>query len=55
MYRRMTHDIGSYDRVILVGPVYMGRFITPLRSFVKKYLREINSLVFMTCCGSAYE
>ncbi len=33
----------------------MGRFIPPLRSFVSKYIQEINQLVFVTCCGSTYE
>lgn len=52
--RKLKHDIGSYDRVILVGPIFMGRFIPPLRSFVKRHLGQINSLVFVTCCGSTY-
>ncbi len=30
----------------------MGKFIPPLRSFIKKYFCEINKLVFVTCCGS---
>ena len=53
--RRVRHDIGSYDRVILVGPIWMGRFIPPLRSFANKYRKQINQLVFVTCCGSSYE
>jgi hypothetical protein len=32
----------------------MGKFIPPLRSFVNKYLHQINKLVFVTCCGSTY-
>jgi flavodoxin len=52
---RLKHDIGSYERVILVGPIWMGRFIPPLRSFVNRYSRRIRSLVFVTCCGSTYE
>jgi hypothetical protein len=32
----------------------MGKFIPPLRSFVKKYSTEINEMVFVTCCGSTY-
>ena len=53
--KKMKHDIGAYDRVILVGPVFMGRFIHPLRSFVTKYAGQINQLVFVTCCGSSDE
>lgn len=52
--RKLKHDIATYDRVILVGPIFMGRFITPLRSFVTKYADQINSMVFVTCCGSTY-
>jgi hypothetical protein len=32
----------------------MGRFIPPLRSFVKRYMKRINQLAFVTCCGSPY-
>ncbi|MFC2080443.1 flavodoxin domain-containing protein, partial [Bacteroidota bacterium] len=51
----MKHKFNDYDRVIMVGPIWMGRFIPPLRSFVKKYQNQINELVFVTCCGSTYE
>ncbi|MGW8316626.1 MAG: flavodoxin domain-containing protein, partial [Bacteroidales bacterium] len=50
--RKLKHNINSYDRVILVGPIFMGRFITPLKSFVTKYADQINRMVFVTCCGS---
>lgn len=48
-------DLNKYDRIILCGPIWMGRFIPPLKSFVKKYQDKINKLVFVTCCGSTYE
>ena len=48
-------DIKNYDRVILCGPIWMGKLIPPLRSFIKKYSDSINKLVFVTCCGSTYE
>jgi len=47
-------NIKNYDRVILCGPIWMGKFIPPLRSFVSKYSSQINKLVFVTCCGSTY-
>ncbi len=53
--RRLKNQIIEYDRVIMVGPIWMGRFIPPLRSFAKRYLHQINGLVFVTCCGSTYE
>jgi len=52
---KVRHKIEAYDRIILCGPVWMGRFIPPLRSFVKRYKKQISSLAFVTCCGSTYE
>lgn len=53
--RPLKHNVGVYERVILVGPIWMGRFVPPLRSFVNKYLNQINRMVFVTCCGSTYD
>jgi flavodoxin len=52
--RPLKHNIKEYDRVILCGPIWMGKFIPPLRSFVTKYSYCINKLIFVTCCGSTY-
>ena len=52
--RSLKHDIKAYDRVILCGPIWMGKFIPPLRSFISKYFQQINKLIFVTCCGSTY-
>ena len=48
-------NIKEYDKVILCGPIWMGRVIPPLRSFIKKYFASIHKLVFVTCCGSTYK
>ncbi|MFZ4457159.1 MAG: flavodoxin family protein [Bacteroidales bacterium] len=48
----LKHNIKEYDKVILCGPIWMGKFIPPLRSFVKKYFLKINKLIYVTCCGS---
>ena len=53
--RKMKHRISEYDRVILVGPIFMGRFIAPLKSFIKRYKNQIHKLAFVTCCGSTYD
>lgn len=53
--KALKRDIKSYDRVILCGPIMVGRFLAPLKSFVKRYYKSINRLVFVTCCGSSYE
>jgi len=52
--KRLKLSVSDYDRIILVGPIFMGRFIPPLKSFLKNYKQEIKSLVFVTCCGSTY-
>lgn len=52
--RPLKHPVNEYQQVILCGPIWMGRFIPPLRSFIKKYSGDINRLIFVTCCGSPY-
>jgi flavodoxin len=52
--RPLKHNIKEYDKVILCGPIWMGKFIPPLRSFVTKYSDSIHKLIFVTCCGSTY-
>jgi len=52
--KKLKHSIKNYDRVILCGPIWMGRLIPPLRSFINKYFSEINKLVFVSCCGSTF-
>lgn len=54
-FRKIKADLSSYNRIILVGPVWMGKFIIPLKAFVNKNLKKINKLVFVTCCGSSYK
>jgi len=51
----LKRNIEEYYTVILCGPIWMGKFIPPLRSFVKKYHDKIRKLVFVTCCGSPYD
>jgi hypothetical protein len=33
----------------------VGRFLAPLKSFVKLYKKDISKLVFITCCGSSFK
>ncbi len=53
--KKLKFHPSDYERVILVGPIWMGKFITPLKGFVNKYRRDIKKLVFVTCCGSSIE
>jgi len=53
--KKLLHDVGSYDLIILCGPIWVEQFIAPFRSFVKSNFNSIKKLVFVTCCGSSYE
>ena len=53
--RKLKTRVEDYDRVILCGPIWMGKFIVPLRNFVVKYRPKIKKLIFVTCCGSTFE
>jgi len=48
-------DLTQYKNIILVGPVYVGRLIYPLKSFIKKYRNNGSQWFFATCCGSSFE
>lgn len=45
----------DYDLVILCGPIWMGKLIYPLKSFLEKYSENLKKVVFITCCGSSYK
>jgi len=51
----LKKNIKEYDQVVLCGPIWMGKFIPPLRSFIDKYFTDINKLIYVTCCGSTYD
>jgi menaquinone-dependent protoporphyrinogen IX oxidase len=53
--RNLKIKVEDYDRVILCGPIWMGKLIVPLKNFIKKHLSEINNLIFVTCCGSSFK
>ena len=52
--RPLKNNIQDYERVILCGPIWMGKLIPPLRSFINKYKNEIGKLIFVSCCGSPF-
>lgn len=53
--KRIRADLAKYDRVILCGPIMMGKLLAPLKSFLLKNKQKIRELVFVTCCGSSYD
>jgi flavodoxin len=53
--RKLKSKVEDYDRVILCGPIWMGKLIVPLKNFVVKYRPKIKEFVFVTCCGSSFK
>ena len=46
------HDPIEFDRLILVGPIWTGQLIAPIRAAIRKYKDEVDAIYFITCCGS---
>jgi menaquinone-dependent protoporphyrinogen IX oxidase len=53
--RKIKTKVENYDRVILCGPIWMGKLIVPLKNFVTKHSKKIGKLIFVTCCGSSFK
>jgi menaquinone-dependent protoporphyrinogen IX oxidase len=53
--RKLKTKVENYDKVILCGPIWMGKLIVPLKNFVVKYRQKIRKLIFVTCCGSSFK
>jgi len=52
---KLKNKTENYDRIILCGPIWMGKLIVPLKNFIKNNTNKIQKLVFVTCCGSTFE
>lgn len=53
--RKLKTKVEDFDRIILCGPIWMGKLIVPLKNFINKYYGKINKLIFVTCCGSSFK
>jgi flavodoxin len=53
--RKLKTKVENYERVILCGPIWMGKLIVPLKNFISKYSKKIGKLIFVTCCGSSFK
>ena len=51
----VNKDMEELDRVVLCGPLYMGRIAAPCKDFIKKYGKQIKVLDVISCCGSTDE
>jgi hypothetical protein len=47
----ISYDIGAYDRVVLVAPVWNARLAAPMRSFARKSGGHLGNYSFITACG----
>lgn len=52
---KLRSKVGNYERIILCGPIWMGKFIVPLQNFINKYGDQITQLIFVACCGSTFK
>jgi hypothetical protein len=50
--RAVRHDVSRYDRVILCGPIWTGRLISPIRDVIRRYRKRVREFAFVTACGS---
>jgi len=52
---KLKTKVEDYYKVILCGPIWMGKLIVPLKNFVNKHISKISKMVFVSCCGSTFE
>jgi len=52
--RRLKNNVENFEKVILCGPIWMGKLIVPLKNFMIKHIPKINKMVFVSCCGSTF-
>jgi hypothetical protein len=49
----LKHRVSSYDQIILLGPIWMGKIASPVYSFIKRYRSELSKLSFLSMAGGA--
>lgn len=50
--KKLNIDLTDYENIILCGPLMMGKVVSPINDFLKKYKDQIFRLHFVCCCGS---
>lgn len=51
----IQRNFDQFERIYLVGPIWMGTIVRPLYDFLNKFKPKIKSLIFVTCCASNYK
>lgn len=49
--KTMLNQPSDYEAIVLCGPIWMGKLISPLRGFIKKLHPNIEAIFFATSCG----
>jgi len=49
--KKIDAVIKDYDKVIICAPIWMGQLAAPMRSFLKKYNKDIKALYFASSCA----
>jgi flavodoxin len=46
-------ELGPYEEVIILGPVWSGLLLAPLRDAIRLAVRDKKPIHFATCCGAS--
>jgi len=52
--RKLKSKPSEVEKIILCGPIFMGKLIIPLKNFITQNINQINSLDFISSCGSSF-
>ncbi len=53
--KKPEHDLNEYHRVVIIAPLYLGKFALPAQKLIGRYSDRMNEIFCATCCGSTYE
>lgn len=53
--KKLKSQVENYDAIVFCGPIWIGRFASPLQSALRKHRRSMKKAFFATCCGGGDE
>ncbi len=53
--KKPRHDLNEYHRVVIIAPLYLGKFALPAQILIRRYSDRMNEIICATCCGSTQE
>lgn len=48
-------DLEPYDEIIIMGPIWAGQLLSPLRNTIGKCINMLKPIHYATCCGTSDE